>query len=78
MLYGPNKIQVEVKSYWALFCEEIFNPFYVFQLFSMILWCFDDYMIYAGCVLFLTLVSAITALIQTRKVRKIVFFLIAK
>ncbi|KAL1509672.1 hypothetical protein ABEB36_004378 [Hypothenemus hampei] len=66
-LYGPNKIEIEIKSYWKLFIEEIFNPFYIFQIFSIILWCMDDYLIYAGCVVVLTLFSSITALIQTRK-----------
>ncbi|XP_066257174.1 polyamine-transporting ATPase 13A3-like [Euwallacea similis] len=66
-LYGPNKIEVEIKSYWKLFIEEVFNPFYVFQVFSVILWCLDDYLLYAGCVVVLTLFSSITSLIQTRK-----------
>lgn len=67
-LYGPNKIEVEIKSYWQLFKEEVFSPFYIFQLFSIVLWSFDDYISYAFCVLFLTILSATTALIETRKV----------
>ncbi|XP_015834823.1 polyamine-transporting ATPase 13A3 isoform X2 [Tribolium castaneum] len=66
-LYGSNKIEIEVKSYWRLFVDEVFNPFYVFQAFSMTLWCFDHYYIYACCVFILTLFSVITALRQTRK-----------
>lgn len=67
-LYGQNKIEIEVKSYWRLFIDEVFNPFYVFQAFSITLWCFDHYFIYACCVFILTLFSIITALRQTRKV----------
>ncbi|KAF5301425.1 hypothetical protein FQA39_LY02154 [Lamprigera yunnana] len=66
-LYGPNTIEVEVKSYWTLFVEEIFNPFYVFQVFSILLWSSDDYYIYAVCVLILMFVSIGTSLYQTRK-----------
>ncbi|KAB0799201.1 hypothetical protein PPYR_07081 [Photinus pyralis] len=66
-LYGPNTIEVEVKSYWTLFVEEVCNPFYIFQLFSMALWIVDDYVIYAGCVLILILFSIMTSLYQTRK-----------
>ncbi|XP_050298965.1 polyamine-transporting ATPase 13A3-like isoform X3 [Anthonomus grandis grandis] len=66
-LYGPNKIEVEVKSYWKLFLEEIFNPFYLFQAFSIALWYFDDYIVYANCVIVLTTFSSIMSLIQTRK-----------
>lgn len=75
-LYGSNKIEVEIKSYWQLFMEEIFTPFYFFQAFSILLWSFDDYMLYALCVLFLTLFSSITALLQTRKVRYQNYFLL--
>ncbi|KAK4886443.1 hypothetical protein RN001_002714 [Aquatica leii] len=66
-LYGSNNISIEVKSYWSLFIEEVFNPFYIFQIFSVILWCLDEYVIYAGCVCFLMLLSIATSLYQTRK-----------
>ncbi|XP_049825460.1 polyamine-transporting ATPase 13A3-like [Aethina tumida] len=66
-LFGPNKIHIEIKSYWKLFVEEVFNAFYMFQVFSVALWCFDDYMFYAGCVVVLTLFSSIVSLIQTRR-----------
>jgi cation-transporting ATPase 13A3/4/5 len=61
-------ITVNVKSYWRLFIEEVFNPFYIFQVFSVILWSLDDYFYYAGCIVFLTTVSVVTSLFQTRKV----------
>jgi hypothetical protein len=68
-LYGENVITIDVKSYWQLFVEEVFNPFYIFQAFSVILWSLDDYFYYAGCIVFLTTVSVVTSLLQTRKVR---------
>lgn len=67
-LYGLNSIHVEVKSYWELFRTEIVNPFYLFQIFSVTLWCFDDYYYYASCVLFLTAVSIFCSLRETRDV----------
>lgn len=60
-------ITINVKSYWQLFVEEVFNPFYIFQAFSVILWSLDDYFYYAGCIVFLTVVSVVTSLFQTRK-----------
>lgn len=66
-LYGPNDIRVEVKSYWRLFTEEIVNPFYLFQIFSVTLWSLDDYYYYAACVLTLSAISIGTSLYQTRK-----------
>ena len=67
-LYGENVITVNVKSYWRLFVEEVFNPFYIFQAFSVTLWSLDDYYYYAGCITFLAGVSIVTSLVQTRKV----------
>ncbi|XP_023726909.1 probable cation-transporting ATPase 13A3 isoform X2 [Cryptotermes secundus] len=66
-LYGENVITINVKSYGRLFIEEVFNPFYIFQVFSVILWSLDDYFYYAGCIVFLTTVSVVTSLFQTRK-----------
>lgn len=66
-LYGPNHMEVEVKSYWKLFVSEVFNPFYLFQGFSIGLWSADEYYYYAACVLFLTAVSVIASLVQTKK-----------
>lgn len=70
-LFGYNKIEVQVKSYWTLFIEEVLNPFYFFQLFSVVLWLNDEYISYAVSVIILTLFSSITSLIQTRNVSKI-------
>jgi len=42
-LHGENSIEIEVKTYLKLFIEEVLNPFYVFQIFSIILWSLDDY-----------------------------------
>lgn len=61
-------IEVAVKSYWELFRSEIINPFYLFQIFSITLWCLDEYYYYAGCVFFLSGVSIFSSLYETRKV----------
>jgi len=50
-------------------CLQVVNPFYVFQIFSIILWCFDDYYIYAACILIISLISLGVELYETRKVR---------
>ena len=41
ILYGLNSIEVEVKSYPKLLFDEVLNPFYIFQIASMILWSLD-------------------------------------
>ena len=114
VVYGENTIEVEVKSYWRLFIEEVFsfifnlskirwfyffivfvhcrgilfrffvtdrrlglnlwsvlqvmNPFYVFQIASIILWLCDNYYYYAACILFISLVSVGISLYETKRV----------
>ena len=48
--YGENSIEIKVKSYMVLFIEEVLNPFYVFQIFAIILWTCDDYFSYAAAI----------------------------
>ncbi|XP_013178033.1 PREDICTED: probable cation-transporting ATPase 13A3 [Papilio xuthus] len=66
-LYGYNSVEVDVKSYWSLFTNEVFNPFYLFQIFSIILWSLDEYYQYATCVFFLSVGSCMLALHQTKQ-----------
>lgn len=66
-LYGPNSMEVEVKSYWSIFVTEVFNPFYLFQVFSIVLWSFDEYYQYAACVFILSAGSCMMSLYTTKK-----------
>ncbi|XP_008316832.1 polyamine-transporting ATPase 13A2 isoform X2 [Cynoglossus semilaevis] len=66
-IYGPNVIDVPVKPYLNLLFEEVLNPFYVFQLFSVILWLSDDYYFYAMCILLISIFSITISLYETRK-----------
>lgn len=60
-------MEVEVKSWPSLLKEEVLNPFYIFQLGSVILWCLDDYTYYASCVLVISALSIGIALVETRR-----------
>ncbi|XP_060931280.1 cation-transporting ATPase 13A2 isoform X2 [Limanda limanda] len=66
-IYGSNLIDVPVKPYIELLFEEVLNPFYVFQFFSIILWMCDDYYYYAICILVLSILSISICLYETRK-----------
>ena len=57
--HARNEINVEVPSVWKIFYNDVFNPFYVFQVFSFILWFADEYVFYASTILIITLVSAV-------------------
>ena len=47
-------INVEVKPYLKLLFEEVLNPFYIFQIGSILLWSLDNYYYYAGCIFFIS------------------------
>uniref|UniRef100_A0A8C5FQ55 Probable cation-transporting ATPase 13A3 n=1 Tax=Gadus morhua TaxID=8049 RepID=A0A8C5FQ55_GADMO len=40
----------------------VLNPFYIFQLFSVILWSFDSYYYYASAIVFMSVISIATSL----------------
>lgn len=52
----------------ALLFLEVLNPFYIFQIFSFVLWMLEEYYYYAACIIFMSLCSVIMAVIQTRRV----------
>ncbi|KFP22334.1 putative cation-transporting ATPase 13A2, partial [Egretta garzetta] len=66
-IYGPNVIEVPVKSYARLLVEEVLNPFYIFQVFSIVLWVCDAYYYYAACIFLISTISLGLSLYETRK-----------
>ncbi|NXP64436.1 AT132 ATPase, partial [Chloropsis cyanopogon] len=66
-IYGPNLIEVPVKSYARLLVEEVLNPFYLFQVLSMVLWVCDAYYYYAACIFLISTLSLGLSLHETRK-----------
>eukprot|EP00106_Octopus_bimaculoides_P016200 XP_014783642.1 PREDICTED: probable cation-transporting ATPase 13A3 [Octopus bimaculoides] len=69
-LYGENTIPIHVTPIIVLLFKEILSPFYVFQLFSIILWMIDQYIYYASSILVISVVSISTAIYQTRKMQR--------
>uniref|UniRef100_A0A8C4H1C9 ATPase cation transporting 13A2 n=1 Tax=Dicentrarchus labrax TaxID=13489 RepID=A0A8C4H1C9_DICLA len=67
-VYGPNLIDVPVKPYMKLLFEEVLNPFYMFQLFSITLWMIDHYFVYAICIFIISVLSICISLYEIRKV----------
>lgn len=47
---------------------QVLNPFYIFQLFSVILWSADEYYYYAVAILFMSVISIATSLYTIKKV----------
>ncbi|KTW30208.1 hypothetical protein T552_00686 [Pneumocystis carinii B80] len=67
IIFGKNIIDIEEKSVIKLLVTEILHYFYIFQIFSIILWMFDDYYYYASCILIITTVNIVITLVKTRK-----------
>lgn len=42
-LFGGNAIDIASRTTFQLLMDEVLHPFYIFQVFSIILWAFDDY-----------------------------------
>lgn len=39
--FGINQLQIMVPTYPQLLMRELFHPFFIFQFYSVILWCFE-------------------------------------
>uniref|UniRef100_A0A8C5GQ62 Polyamine-transporting ATPase 13A3 n=1 Tax=Gouania willdenowi TaxID=441366 RepID=A0A8C5GQ62_GOUWI len=69
LFFGVNEIAVKVPSVFKLLIKEVLNPFYIFQLFSVILWSADEYYYYAMAIVFMSVISIATSLYTIKKVR---------
>ncbi|KAJ3012104.1 hypothetical protein HKX48_006448 [Thoreauomyces humboldtii] len=66
-VFGDNAVIIAEKPVFRLLMDEVFNPFYVFQVASIILWCLDDYYYYAICIFLISTTSAIATLLETKE-----------
>jgi cation-transporting ATPase 13A2 len=68
--YGTNEINVPVQSILTLLVLEALTPFYVFQLFSLIVWFAEAYYYYTIAIIIMSVFGISTSIIQTRKVNR--------
>uniref|UniRef100_A0A6A7FU09 Cation-transporting ATPase n=1 Tax=Hirondellea gigas TaxID=1518452 RepID=A0A6A7FU09_9CRUS len=66
-VYGDNCISVPVTPIPKLLFQEALNPFYIFQLFSVILWYTDEYRYYATVIVVTSVVSLVSEVYQMHK-----------
>ena len=64
--FGLNQLTIIVPSYPTLLMRELFHPFFIFQIYSVILWCFEAYYIFALCIFVIAAISIVTTLLETR------------
>ncbi|XP_068175022.1 polyamine-transporting ATPase 13A3 isoform X2 [Antennarius striatus] len=67
LFFGVNEISVKVPSIFKLLIKEVLNPFYIFQLFSVILWTVDEYYYYAMAIVIMSVISIATSLYTVKK-----------
>ena len=77
-LHGANTISVPVPSYLSLLVEEVLNPFYIFQLCSIVLWSLDEYVFYAVCIFTISLLSVAVSLHETRRQAEMLHSMVAQ
>ena len=65
--FGANFISIDGKSIGKLFMDEIFHPFNLFQVFSVILWLFTEYYQYALAIFLIMPFSISTSIYTTRR-----------
>lgn len=66
-LYGVCLILVPVIPLLQMIIQEVFNPFYIFQVYSVLLWYFDNYETYATAIVIITTISLTSSIVNTRK-----------
>ncbi|XP_064848343.1 polyamine-transporting ATPase 13A3-like isoform X1 [Oncorhynchus masou masou] len=67
LFFDVNEIAVKVPSVFKLLIKEVLNPFYIFQLFSVILWSIEQYYYYAAAIVFMSVISIATSLYTIKK-----------
>ena len=67
-------MDVPEKTILSLLVHEVLNPFYIFQIFSVVLWLYDFYLYYAACILIVSTSGVTLQMIENisnnKKIRK--------
>lgn len=69
---------IPIPSIFTLVIEEVLHPFFLFQIYSICIWLYEEYYYFAFVIIFLTIYGAIYSIIVTRmnliKMRDMAYF----
>ncbi|TDH72579.1 hypothetical protein CCR75_003885 [Bremia lactucae] len=65
--WGRNEFELSVPNFTDLLKEQLVAPFFVFQVFCMLLWCLDEYMYYSVMTLFMLIIFECTVVKQRQQ-----------
>ena len=63
--FGKNLVDLDRKSYFRLFIDEVAHPFNIFQIASIIIWLYEDYYLYALSIFLISVMSSGITLYET-------------
>uniref|UniRef100_A0A8C1L0A1 ATPase 13A3 n=1 Tax=Cyprinus carpio TaxID=7962 RepID=A0A8C1L0A1_CYPCA len=64
---SSQELEMKELKLVLIFLSQVLNPFYIFQLFSVILWCTDAYYYYAMAIVIMSVISIGTSLYTIKK-----------
>ena len=65
LIFGECDIDIRINSVGKILLDELTDPFYLFQLYSIILWYCTDYYYYASVIVILTVLSLVLSVYGT-------------
>ncbi|KAJ1023230.1 hypothetical protein NDA16_003383 [Ustilago loliicola] len=65
-LFGENQVSVKGKSVADIMIEEVLHPFYIFQIYSIVLWCNDEYVPYAIVIGVVSIIGIVATTVTTK------------
>ena len=65
LIFGECDIDIRVSSIGKILLDELTDPFYLFQLYSVILWYCTEYYYYASVIVVLTIISLVLSVYGT-------------
>ena len=66
LVFGDNLIHVDIPGVIQLLLDEVLHPFYLFQVFSVLLWFYEVYITYSIAIILISAIGAIVSVVQTR------------